>query len=408
MIPTLPLPDSSLALLADPYRFVSRTCDRLGVDGFRTVLMGRRVTFLRGAEAARMFYEGGRFHRRRAIPRATFRLLQDEGSAQVLEGESHRHRKAMFLALLTRGGEDRMGQLFEEEFSRAVAGWRGGPPVVLHEVLGPILAHTVFRWAGIPDQGEDRFRSLTLDLIAMFERAATVGPLNWLARIRRRRTERWAADLVAAVREGRVTPPVGSPLATVATWTGDDGRPLPEEVAAVELLNLLRPTVAIERFLEFAVRALAARPSYRASLAAGGAEAEHFAHEVRRHAPFFAAVGGRVRQPFRWRDHDFQVNDWVMLDIHGTNHDARLWPDPQTFRPERFRTADPRHIVAQGGGDYLEDHRCPGEPATNRVIEAALRVMARSSWRLEPGQNLRVAYRQPPARIRSGLRIRFA
>ncbi|SEL09920.1 Cytochrome P450 [Blastococcus sp. DSM 46786] len=54
MIPTLTAPDSSLALLREGYAFISRRCDRLGTDAFRTRLMLRPAVCVRGAEAARV------------------------------------------------------------------------------------------------------------------------------------------------------------------------------------------------------------------------------------------------------------------------------------------------------------------------------------------------------------------
>jgi fatty-acid peroxygenase len=44
-----------------------------------------------------------------------------------------------------------------------------------------------------------------------------------------------------------------------------------------------------------------------------------------------------VLTAFRWRDHSFKKSDWVLMDLYGTNHDARIWGDPNIFRPERFR-----------------------------------------------------------------------
>ncbi|WP_210506299.1 cytochrome P450 [Naasia sp. SYSU D00057] len=408
MIPTLATPDSSVPFVADGYRYISSTCDRIGSDAFRTRLMGRPVVCIRGAEAARLFYEGGRFDRAGAMPPSVLHLLQDVGSVQTLEDDSHRHRKGGFLALLTAGGDERMADLFAVELEAAIARWRGGDPVVLHDELGPILARTAFRWAGIPDIPEKEFHARTGELAAMVERAGTFGPLNWAARLGRHRTERWATRLIVAVRDGRVVPPAGSPLEALARWTGDDGLPLPEDVAAIELLNLLRPTVAVVRLVEFAALALSERPVHRDTVAEDPAAAARFAHEVRRRTPFFPIIAGRVRRPFSWREADFAEGDWVMLDLYGTNHDARLWPDPDRFDPDRFLTADPRHIVAQGGGDYLEDHRCPGESATNAIIAAGVRVLARASWQAEPGQDLRVTWSEMPAKIRSGLRLRFA
>jgi fatty-acid peroxygenase len=47
-----------------------------------------------------------------------------------------------------------------------------------------------------------------------------------------------------------------------------------------------------------------------------------------------------VREEFDWRGRRFAEGTWALLDLYGTNHDARIWGDPETFRPERFRQWD--------------------------------------------------------------------
>ena len=57
----------------------------------------------------------------------------------------------------------------------------------------------------------------------------------------------------------------------------------------------------------------------------------------------------------------------MLLDLYGTDHHPRPWPDLDTFKPERFRTRDeePFTLVPQGGGDHATGHRCPasGSPS---------------------------------------------
>src|SRR5918994_5971258 len=77
--------DSTLTFRADGYRFGHDRFERYGTDAFRTRIVGRRVTFLRGADAARFFYEGERFTRRGAVPPTVLTLLQDFGSVQTLD-----------------------------------------------------------------------------------------------------------------------------------------------------------------------------------------------------------------------------------------------------------------------------------------------------------------------------------
>src|SRR5204863_395049 len=67
----------------------------------------------------------------------------------------------------------------------------------------------------------------------------------------------------------------------------------------------------------------------------------------------------------------------LVLDVWGTNHVEKRWADPDEFRPERFvdETFAAFDFVPQGGGDPVDGHRCPGEPAT-------VRILARCSQRL--------------------------
>jgi hypothetical protein len=63
--------DGTLALLADPYRYIAKRCRQNGSDAFATRLMLRRVVCVMGVEASRMFYTPDRFTRRGAYPMAT-------------------------------------------------------------------------------------------------------------------------------------------------------------------------------------------------------------------------------------------------------------------------------------------------------------------------------------------------
>jgi cytochrome P450 len=90
---------------------------------------------------------------------------------------------------------------------------------------------------------------------------------------------------------------------------------LGEEDAAVELINVLRPTVAVARFITFAALALHEHPGARQKLQEGDEEyLERFVQEVRRFYPFFPLVGGRARKDFEWRGHRFEEGTWVLLD----------------------------------------------------------------------------------------------
>jgi fatty-acid peroxygenase len=85
-------------------------------------------------------------------------------------------------------------------------------------------------------------------------------------------------------------------------------------------------------------------------------------------------MGARVKNSFRWKGVHFQKGAIVLLDMYGTNHDADLWDRPYEFVPERFklRAIQPFDFLAQGGGEYLSGHRCPGEWITIETMKVAL------------------------------------
>lgn len=397
--------DSAPALLAEGYRFIGRRCERLGSDIFTTRIMLRRAVCMRGPDAARLFYTPGRFTRKGAIPPTVLMLLQDFGSVATLDGAAHRCRKALMMSLLTPDYQARMVACFEDALHARFAAWPARQAVVLlHEAEGA-LTEAVCRWAGVPltSRGLER---RTEELAAMVDAAGSFGPRNLRAQLLRQRCERWARTLVDAVRADRLPVDPASALAVLARHRDEDGRPLDLKVAAVELINLLRPTVAVARFIVFGALAMHQFPEWRARLAgADDALLEMFAQEVRRYYPFFPAVGGRATGDFEWKGLRFSQGDWVLFDLYGTNHHPELWPAPQRFDPERFAgwRNDGHSLVAQGGGDYLNGHRCPGEPATVELLKAALRLLAGEARYRVPRQQLQVSLSRMPTRPASGM-----
>lgn len=400
--------DSSLALLREGYTFIGSRCRRLGSDVFTTRLLGRRAICAQGADAARMFYEPGRFTRNGALPLSVLKLLQDRGSVATLDGARHHHRKALFLDILGPHRAADFAARAEAELRRCLPDWEQAGALRLHDALRLVLCRAICAWAGL-EVDAPTARRLTDELAAMIDNAGRVGPANWNARRLRRRTERFARAAVEATRRGDRRPPPDSALHAIATHRDPEGALLPPEVAAVELINVLRPTVAVARFLIFGALALHHHPAERARVAEGDdADLERFVQEVRRFYPFFPVVGGRARVPFVWRDIAFDRGAWVVLDLYGTNRDPRLWTDPESFRPDRFRDWDgsPFGLIPQGGGDHALNHRCPGEWVTIATMKSLLRLLVREvDYRVPEDQNLTIDLSRMPALPRSGLRI---
>ncbi|HXF62613.1 MAG TPA: cytochrome P450 [Caldilineaceae bacterium] len=400
--------DSSLALLSNGYRFISKRRQRYGSDLFETRLLLQKAICVTGEDAARMFYHPGRFTRVGAMPPTTLMLLQDKGSVQTLDGEAHRQRKQMFMSLMTPASIEKLTQAVAEQWRAHLARWETMETVALHDEVRGILCRAACRWAAVP-LTEAEAQQRTREFGAMIDGAGSVGPRNWWALLLRTRTERWASKIIGQVRAGKLHAPEGSAAHVIAWHREPDGALLEPALAAVELLNILRPTVAIARFVTFAALALYEFPEYRQRLQAGDDTLlEWFVQEVRRYYPFFPFIAGRVRQPFEWQGHRFAAGTWVILDLYGTNHDERVWQDPEVFYPERFRDWDGSafNFIPQGGGDYEDGHRCAGEWATIAVLKTAVRLLSTAMRYDLPPQNLRVSLSKMPALPQSGFVIR--
>lgn len=399
--------DRTLTFLARGYDAGSRLTAEHRADAvpIRLGLVPTVVTT--GREAARMLYDNTRFVRHGAMPAIVQRTLLGVGGVQALDGDRHLARKRVFVDLL---GPDRAPQFtacFEAHLRAALLRWQHRGSVVLREESAEVLCRAVLEWAGIPF-AEHEVAPRTRDLRLLIE-LADLPRLHYArARRARRRLESWAATLVGRVRAGDLDAPGGSALHAWSWFREPDGDLLEPGVAAVELLNVLRPTVAINRYVTLAALALHLNPGWREQLRTGEEDVLPFVQEVRRFYPFFPIVAGRVRRPFTWHGVPLPAGRRVMLDLYATNHDPRTWEVPHEFRPERFRDwdGDAFGFVPQGGGDHLTGHRCPGEWITIEVMCSAVRILGREVSYDVPDQDLAVDHRRMPTGPSSGFVMR--
>lgn len=397
-IPHIPGFDATAQLYAEGYAFISSGCERLRTDLFQTRLLLQPTLCMRGAEAAALFYDESLFQRRRAT-------LFGRG-VQGLNGERHRQRKAMLLSLLGPGAVRDLCTKVARLLDTAALEWETRREIVLLDEAQQILCRAVGEWAGVP-MTVSQVPGWARDLAAMIEAPVQIGPEHWRARAARATRERELAVVIDEVRTGTWLAWPYSPLALIASQRDARDTPLPARVAAVELLNLLRPTVAVAWYVVLAVLALHEHPHAAERVRIGGEqELEHFVQEVRRFYPFFPFVAARTRRRFQWNGYWFPAGRRVLLDLYGTNRDARVWDAPDEFRPERFRgpLPGPYAFIPQGGGDLAAGHRCPGEALSVALTKVFVTLFCRGVSYTIPDQDLSLPPRPPPT-PRSRLRL---
>lgn len=409
-MPRAPEFDSTVALLTEGYELVLNRCRKLHTDVYQGRLMLQKTIFMIGEDAARIFYDNEKFQRKGAMPLRVQKTLLGVGGVQSLDDEAHRHRKQLFVQqLMQPEGIAALNRITHKELVDAAKTWAYTSRMTLFPELELILCRAICRWAAVPFEDVEA-KQRAYDLGAMIESGGRIGPNHWNGRLARKRSEQWIARLIQAVRSGTLSVPEDSALYGIALHRGLDGELLPERIAAVEMINILRPTVAIARFMIFGALALHQFPEHKERIKNDDEFLHMFVQEVRRFYPFFPQLAARVRNDFQWKGYAFPKGRRVILDLYGTNHDERLWENPGLFNPQRFRRYDGSlyGFIPQGGGDYQAHHRCPGETITIEVMKVFIRFLTQEVSFSVPKQDLRISLSKVPTLPASGFIIERA
>ncbi|WP_060206628.1 cytochrome P450 [Sporosarcina koreensis] len=401
--------DHTFDLLTEGYHFMRNRFDELGSDIFETRLMGKKMICMTGPDAVELMYDASRFQRSGAVPKRIQKSLFGEGGVQILDGTAHQVRKLMFLSLMTETAIKRVHELTLEQWRLRSNQWRSGRNIVLFDEAEEVLCSVACLWAGVPLK-ESEVSQRAYDLGALIDALGGVGPRYREGRKARKRTEDWIRSLIEEFRSGTVEGS-GHALEVIATHRDKNGQLLDAQIAAVELISVIRPIVAVARFIVFEALALHEYPQFRERL--NGADdnyLEAFAQEVRRYYPFTPFLGAIAHQDFEWKGYQFTKGDTILVDMYGTNHDPKSWKEPEVFRPERFfeEKVTLYNFVPQGGGDPARGHRCPGEDITVEIMKASLSFLVNElDYTVVEDQNLSIDLVRMPTLPASRMVIKF-
>ncbi|WP_210489067.1 cytochrome P450 [Rufibacter aurantiacus] len=390
--------DNSLNLLLEGFPFIHNRVKRFNSNIFKTRIMFQNVICLHGVEAAKVFYDPDKFMRYQAIPNRIQRTLMGKDAIQTMDGEGHLHRKAMFMSLMTPDSLYKLNRLLTQQWQAAIHRWEHMEEVVLFEETQDLLCRVACAWTGVPLIQED-VRRRASDFAAMVDAFGAVGPRHMRGRIARKRAEAWIEDVIERIRNGKLKVPENSPAHVIAFHRDIEDKPLDVHMAAVELINLLRPIVAIAWYITFGAVALHEHPVARRKIAEGEeGYVEMFVQEVRRYYPFGPFLGNRVKKDFTWGGHKFKKGTLVFLDMYGTLHDEQIWENPDEFYPYRFRDWDGSafNFIPQGGGDHFTGHRCAGEWVTIEAMKVSMVFLSRYMEYEVPTQDLSFSLERMP------------
>lgn len=370
--------DHSISLIREGYMFIPNRCRSFNSKIFMTRLLGKKTICMVGKAAAEIFYDNEKFKRKGVAPNRVIQTLFGQNAVQTLDGASHENRKEMLMSVMTKVKLQSLTVIASKQWEAAVEKWQKKKKVVLYEEVQELLCRTACEWVGVPVE-EDEIKRLSKDLASLFESAGATGPNHWFGRNARNRIEKWLEQQNDRIRDGEVSPPEHTPLHTFTSYRDLDGNLLDSEIVAVEIINLLRPIVAISIYISFIAHALYHYPDEKRKLISGNEEqAEMFVQEVRRFYPFFPFAIAQVNKDFIWNGYVFEKGTNTLLDIYGTNHDPDVWDQPNEFHPNRFKDHKENsfNFIPQGGGDYFMGHRCAGEWLTIEMMKVSLHFLA--------------------------------
>jgi fatty-acid peroxygenase len=293
--------DSTLAFLREGYDFLPNRHHRYQSDIVKLRLMGEPAVALSGAAGATLFYDEARFQRTGAIPRRIQTTLMGEHGIQTLDDAAHKHRKALFMSVMTPDSLHRFTTQLAENWRAYLRRWEQQAETILFPEAEEVLCRTACTWAGLPFEERD-IAPLARDFSAMIDAFGGVGPRHGKGKLARHRAEKWVGNIIDQVRAGQQYAREDSPLFAVAWFRDLDDQHLDTKIAAVELINMVRPIIAIARFIVFQAVMLHEHPDWRTRLRSGYPQAaEWVAQEVRRLFPFAPLLGARARHDFEWQ-----------------------------------------------------------------------------------------------------------
>ncbi|WP_198617357.1 cytochrome P450 [Staphylococcus canis] len=404
--------DNTLKIIKEAYTYVPCRLEEMQTKIFETRALGmKKMVVISGKEAAELFYDNSKISRKGTLPKRIVNTLFGKGAIHTTEGKVHVDRKALFMSLMTTENLKYLRELTRQYWFNHTQYMENKKNVNVYEEATLLLTKIGFRWAGLKFTHEEAVQNAK-DMDLLIDSFSTLGqsPSGYKkAKQARARVEAFLEKQIKAVREGEQYVAPNTALYEFAHWKDLNDKPMDLHLCAVDLMNIVRPLVAVNRFITYAVKALIEYDQERLKLQVthDSNYAYKFAQEVRRIFPFVPFLPGRLKKNVKFDGYKLKKGTFVLLDIFGTTHDPELFENPYQFKPDRFEHWDgsPFDLIPQGGGDFYTNHRCAGEWMTVIVMEEVIQYFANKIDFDAPAQDLSVKLDQFPGKVTSGVNI---
>lgn len=307
-------------------------------------------------------------------------------SVILLDEAPHMEQRKLMLPAFHGDRMQRLTDLMVELTERELESWPIGEPVALHPRLQQLTLDIILRAVFGLDEGQrlERLRGLLGAILTFGDSPLSMLPFLQNALSGRGRFGRFERDreevdreLFALIEERRRDDRERDDvLAMLIGAEHSDGSPMSEAEIRDELMTALvagHETTASS--LGFAFEQLARAPEARERLAADedGSYLEATVNEVLRRRPVLPQPEPRlVKQEIEIGDWTYQPGVILFASAYLVHHDPEIYPDPYSFRPERFLGVKPGTYtwLPFGGGR----RRCIGASFALQEMRIVLRA----------------------------------
>lgn len=274
-------------------------------------------------------------------------------SVIVLDEERHLEQRKLMLPPFHGEALQRVAGLIDEYCEREVSSWPVGEPVALHPRLQRVTLEIILRVVFGLEQGR-QLEAVRDALTTLLENGGdTLAPLwlmpamSWTAPARRRVRQQEFADrlILELVEQRRKGGGQGDDvLSLLLAARHEDGSPLSELELRDELVTTLvagHETTASQLAWAFSTLARMAELAGSLSDELDRGEGEELLkatiQEIMRIRPVLPNAEPRVvNKPFRTSSWQYPVGARLYPSTYLLHHDPEIYPDPYTFRPQRF------------------------------------------------------------------------
>ncbi len=329
------------------------------------------------------------------------RPIVGPNSVLTTVGPTHMRQRKLLLPPFHGEAVERYTQMIADVAEREIDSWPLGARFAIaprmQAVTLDVIMAGIFGVEGQPEPGtpEHGLRKKILQLSSLS--ATTIGQVSELMNIGRdeplgllrRLLERLDRDLYGVIAAARARQDDGERtdiLSLLLAARDEEGEAMTDAELRDELLTLVlagHETTAnslawtFERLLRNPAAYDRLRESVRAEEAGDEAAAyvEATIHETMRNRPVVPITGRRVKAPWQLGEYRLPKNTHILVSVALLHHREDVYPDPFSFRPERFLGVKPGTYtwVPFGGGI----RRCLGATLAMAEQRVVLRAIAR-------------------------------